>query len=132
MNNKDYQKNSWACYGVMLIGLLAVIGFSVADIWIGIAMSTALVIFACIMFYMANEDYSLYKSFYRRFHNKTIREKLIGIIQRPEVETVYMHYGTPEEFNEFKEYIESLNISDELWEDFDEFLEKAKKHNRLK
>ena len=68
----------------------------------------------------------------RRIQSKPVREQLIYILRHPAGEKAYLHYGTPEEFKRFSEYIETLDKTDDFFEVFNEFLEKAEKYNRLK
>lgn len=132
MENKDYQKNSGCCGGVMFIGLLGIISFASAGQYMGVALFTALEVFAAIMLYIAREDYKVYKSFKRRLQSKSVRDQLIYILRHAEGENAYLHYGTPEEFKKFREYVSTLSASDDFFDDFNDFLDKAEKHNRLK
>lgn len=132
MENKDYQKNAGFCCMAMFIGLLATVSLSVSGNYAGAALFTGIIIFSAIMLYMSREDYKIYQSFQRRIQNKPVRKQLIYILKHPEGENAYLHYGTPEEFERFREYIETLSGTDDFIDDFQEFLEKAKKYNRLK
>ena len=116
----------------MSIGLLATVSLSVSGNYAGAALFAGIIIFSAIMLYMCHEDYKVYQSFQRRVQNKPVREQLIYILRHPEGENAYLHYGTREEFERFREYIETLSGTDELIDDFQEFLEKAKQYNRLK
>lgn len=132
MENKDYQKQAGFCYFVMFVSFLATISLTISENYTGTAISVAFILFSGVRLYMAHEGYKIYKSFQRRIQSKPVREQLIYILRHYDGENAYLHYGTPEEFKRFKEYIETLDKTDDLLDDFNEFLEKAEKYNRLK
>lgn len=132
MENKDYQKQAGLCYFVMFVSFLATISLTFSENYTGAAIPVAFMLFSGIRLHMAHEDYKIYKSFQRRIQSKPVREQLVYILKHIEGEKAYLHYGTPEEFKRFREYIETLDKTDDFFEDFNEFLENAEKYNRLK
>lgn len=132
MENKDYQKQAGLCYFVMFVSFLATISLTFSGNYTGIAIPVVFMLFSGVRLYMAHESYKVYKSFQRRIQSKPVREQLIYILKRSVGENAYLHYGTPEEFKKFRKYVETLNETDDLFYDFNEFLEKAEKYNRLK
>lgn len=116
----------------MFVSFLATISLTFSENYTGAAIPVAFMLFSGIRLHMAHEDYKIYKSLQRRIQSKPVREQLIYILRHPAGEKAYLHYGTPEEFKRFRKYIETLNEADDLFYDFNEFLEKAEKYNRLK
>ena len=131
MENIYYWKRLGFCYMAIALSIIAGLGLLFRGIYIGVALIFFILLLALLAMWMTERDYRLYCRSEKILARKSMREKLRYILCRPQIEKIYLRFGTAENFKEFRIYFGTMSDSDELSCDVEAFLLKAQEAGKF-
>lgn len=131
MENHDHNKAMGWCYISGSLALIATLGFLFAGCNIAATFTAIILLLSGLAAKLINLEFAQYRRSEELLMHRSMREKLKYILRRPRIAELYLHYGTAENFNDFRAFFLGLSKYDDLRDDIEPFLAKAEKAGKF-